>query len=209
MTDVAMPFTLRFVKRFRRLATWLVALAALGLLVVSTSAWPDGGVMDIVLGDVGLILLVVCAFGRVWSSIFIAGYKNDRLIVDGPYSLVRNPLYVFSFCGAVGLGLSAESLTITGLLILPFVVWYPILVVEEERFLADRHGSAWQAYVLATPRFFPAIRYPTQPAAYTINTRQVGRAFMDAIWFPIAALGLQALEMLHQNGTLPTFYRFW
>jgi protein-S-isoprenylcysteine O-methyltransferase Ste14 len=208
MSDSASVF-LKSIKRFRRVATWGLALVVLAMLSVSASAWPDGEAVDLVMSNLGFVLLVVCAFGRVWSSIFIAGYKNDRLITDGPYSLVRNPLYVFSFIGAVGLGLSAESLMVTGLLILPFLVWYPILVVEEERHLAERHGEAWQAYVAATPRFLPALRRPSQPASYAINTKQVGRAFLDAVWFPLAALGLQGLEALHVAGQLPTIYHLW
>lgn len=209
MSDATASAFLRSIKRFRRTATWIVALAVAGLLAVSTSAWPEGGAMDLALSDIGLVLLVVCAFGRLWSSIFIAGYKNERLITDGPYSLVRNPLYVFSFIGAIGLGFASESLLITAILTLPFLVWYPILVVEEERHLAQRHGQAWAAYALATPRFVPALRAPSQPASYAINTRQVGRAFLDAVWFPLAALGLEGIEALHQAGHLPNLYRIW
>ncbi|MBK8025179.1 MAG: hypothetical protein IPK19_28235 [Chloroflexi bacterium] len=48
---------LRAVKRLRRVATWLVALAACAVLAVSASAWPEDGIVDILVGDIGLILL--------------------------------------------------------------------------------------------------------------------------------------------------------
>lgn len=207
--EADMPFFLRAVKRFRRIAFRLVSIIALGLMCVSTPRWTTGGLADIILADLGLVLLVVCAFGRIWSSIFIAGYKNDRLITEGPYSMVRNPLYVFSFCGALGVGLSAGSLTIAAVLILPFVIWFPIMVIEEERVLAERHGDAWKAYSAATPRFIPAFRVPTQPAEYTINTRPAGKAFLDAIWFPLAAIGIQAIGLLHQHNILPNLIQLW
>lgn len=197
---------LRAVKRLRRVATWLVALAACAVLAVSASAWPEDGIVDILMGDIGLILLLVCAFGRLWSSLYIAGFKNDKLITVGPYSLVRNPLYVFSFCGAVGLGLASGSFIITGLLIVPFLVWYPVLVLEEERVLAERHPEEWAAYADATPRFISALRRPTVPETYTINSRRVGHAFADAIWFPMSYIALQGIETLHRTGFLHAYW---
>lgn len=194
------------VKRLRRVATWLVALAACAVLAVSASAWPEHGIVDILMGDIGLILLLVCAFGRLWSSLYIAGFKNDKLITVGPYSLVRNPLYVFSFFGAIGLGLASESLIITGVLIVPFLVWYPVLVLEEERVLAERHPEEWAAYAAATPRFIPALRWPIVPEIYTVNSRRVGNAFADAIWFPMSYIALQGVETLHRMGILHAYW---
>lgn len=209
MTDPQQPApssvdgALRFVKKFRRPAFWLVALAACALLAVSASAWPRNSAVPIIMRNLGAVLLLVCALGRLWSSLYIVGYKNDRLITSGPYSLVRNPLYVFSFCGAVGMGLSAESLYVVALLIIPFLVWFPIMVIEEERFLAQRYPDEWTAYTLATPRFIPALRAPVVPESYTINARRVGHAFTDAIWFPIGGLAMQGVVQLHQANVLP------
>ncbi len=204
---------LRAVKRFRRAASWVVIVVLFALLSVSVSAWPVGGIADQIMTNLGFILLVICAFGRVWSSVFIAGYKNEKLITVGPYSLVRNPLYVFSFCGAIGIGLVCCSLTVVALLVLPFLVWYPIMVTEEEQYLADRHPEEWAAYAKATPRFIPALRWPVQPESYTVNTRKVTNAFADAIWFPISALAiklaLKGIAELHAAGHLPTIWHLY
>jgi hypothetical protein len=159
--------------------------------------------------NLGAVLLLVCALGRLWSSLYIVGYKNERLITYGPYSLVRNPLYVFSFCGAIGIGLSAESLVVTAVVLIPFVVWFPIMVIEEERFLAGRYPDEWPAYAASTPRFIPALRTPVVPESYAVNARRVGHAFWDAIWFPIGGLVLQEVVRLHQTGVLPTRLTIW
>jgi protein-S-isoprenylcysteine O-methyltransferase Ste14 len=199
---------LRLVKKFRRPAFWLVALAACGLLAVSASAWQNA-VAPIIMRNLGAVLLLVCALGRLWSSLYIVGYKNDRLITAGPYSLVRNPLYVFSFCGALGMGLSAESLYVVALLIIPFLVWFPIMVIEEERFLAGRYPDEWTAYTQTTPRFIPALRAPVVPESYTVNARRLGHAFMDAIWFPIGGLAMQGVVQLHQANVLPNLWKIY
>ena len=41
----------------------------------------------------GYSLGLVGIIGRIWSSLFIEGYKTKTLITKGPYSLMRNPLY--------------------------------------------------------------------------------------------------------------------
>lgn len=198
---------LRIVKRLRKALSVAILLAALALLSVCASAWPEDGMVDFAMSNLGMVLLLVCAFGRLWSSLYIAGYKNARLITDGPYSLVRNPLYVFSFIGTVGLGMVSESFVVAGLLILPFVIWFPIMVIEEERVLAERYPLAWPVYAAATPRFIPAARIPVIPESYVIRPRLVGRAIADAMCFPLAALVLEGMEAMHNGGILPTLWR--
>src|SRR4051812_21738367 len=65
---------------------------------------------------VGYILVVAGAMGRVYCSAFIGGRKNDVVVREGPFSVVRNPLYVFSFIALVGVGLESRMLVVLILL---------------------------------------------------------------------------------------------
>ncbi len=49
--------------------------------------------MDII----GFVFIVMAGVGRIWSSAYISGFKNGKVVKDGAYSLMRNPLYFFSF----------------------------------------------------------------------------------------------------------------
>ena len=44
---------------------------------------------------IGFILLIFGCFGRIWASLYIEGNKTKNLITNGPFMMVRNPLYFF------------------------------------------------------------------------------------------------------------------
>jgi len=77
------------------------------------------------------------------------------LVTQGPYAIVRNPLYLGNWLIAFGLCFFAQ---LTWLFVVgPAVVFllYYTSVLAEERFLVQRFGDEYTAYCEATPRFFP------------------------------------------------------
>src|SRR4030042_2465754 len=95
---------------------------------------------------IGVTLVSLATMGRLWCSIYISGYKNNRLIQEGPYSISRNPLYFFNMLGGVGLGLATETLTIPVIIILGFVIYYPNAIRQEEKDLIERFGKGYEEY---------------------------------------------------------------
>ncbi len=85
---------------------------------------------------VGCVLVGAATVGRLWCALYIAGYKTDKLITSGPYSMCRNPLYFFSLLGGVGVGLCTEYLTLAAVIVAAFAVIYPITIKREEERLA-------------------------------------------------------------------------
>ncbi|MGB4295037.1 MAG: hypothetical protein WBJ16_05340 [Smithellaceae bacterium] len=47
----------------------------------------------------GAVLVGVASMGRLWCSLYIAGYKAEILVTEGPYSITRNPLYFLVYWG--------------------------------------------------------------------------------------------------------------
>jgi protein-S-isoprenylcysteine O-methyltransferase Ste14 len=100
-------------------------------------------------------VFVVIGVGiRMWASGFII--KNKELATNGPYALVRHPLYsgniliVFAFAGASGLWW-------TFLIALAFFVfYYPPAIEYEDRKLSAIFGDAWQDFAKHTPALMPA-----------------------------------------------------
>src|SRR5438874_6144411 len=86
----------------------LLFLPAIAFALVSQAAYVEDGFWDTTWEVVSFLILLTAAFGRIWSAAYISGRKNHELVVDGPYSLTRNPLYFFSFLGYLGAGLAFE-----------------------------------------------------------------------------------------------------
>lgn len=146
---------------------------------------------------VGLALLAVAAFGRVWCLLFVAGRKNQVLVTDGPYSVVRNPLYVFSFVGAVGFGLAVENPLIAVTVALAFAAYHHRVVRREEAYLGAAFGAAFEQYCARTPRWWPAFANYREPETLTLCPRTVRRGIVDAMWFIWAFLLWELAELLH------------
>jgi protein-S-isoprenylcysteine O-methyltransferase Ste14 len=132
-------------------------------------------------GVAGFVCVALACLGRIWCSVFIAGHKDEKLIVFGPYALCRHPLYALSILGAFGLGLTTRSV----LLCAATVVLVSALVVYaascEEQFLADSFPEEFKAYVAATPnKWWPRFAARVVPDRLDVRPAIFWKALVDA-----------------------------
>ncbi len=151
----------------------------------------------------GYACLIIAVAGRVACTMYVGGRKNDVLVTDGPYSVVRNPLYVFSFFGVVGLGLITGMISFLLLLVIAFVAYYPHVVAREEAFLRDRFGATYDDYYARTPAWIPNFRLWSSPQLVAASPRFMMLTLRDAIWFLLAFPLVELIEYAHEIGWLP------
>ncbi len=197
------PVLLRVTNALRLPVSRLLGAGVLLMILLSRHATAEGGLVDVLDETLGLVLIGVCAFGRLWTLMYISGFKNRRVLTVGPYSIVRHPLYVFSLVGAIGIGLATERASVLALLLGVYAVIYPLVILAEERKLLARHGEAYRAYMARTPRFIPNLALLEEPAEYAVNAQRFRRAFADAMWFVWLYALLELVESLHEAGLLP------
>lgn len=161
---------------------------------------------DSKLGEVmeisGFLLLIFAALGRIWCSIYISGRKDKELCKIGPYACCRNPLYFFSFLGAVGFTLGIQSIFLTVLVSSGFLVYYYFVIKSEEVRLQELFGNEYTLYTQSTPRFFPKMATCGTPDTYQIRPKTIERSLKEVVWFLLAIVAIEILEALHQNGHL-------
>ena len=174
----------------------IYTLRVLGLLLIPLAVFVEPHFADNLVGiflyQLGLLLIFVCVLGRIWSTLYIGKRKNVELITDGPYSMVRNPLYFFSAIGALGFGLMLQSLIYMAVLMLGVLVILGRTINKEEAYLSAKFGSTWSEYVTRTPRFWPKPSLFATREEVSWHTGSLRTNFGDAAVFiglvPLVAL---------------------
>ncbi len=97
MNDVQPPF----LQHYRINALRVAAAIGFGVMAV-TAAPPPLPLLSPFFEIWGITAIFVAIAGRAWVLLYIGGRKNSELVTYGPYSITRNPLYVFSLTGITG-----------------------------------------------------------------------------------------------------------
>jgi len=190
-----------------RITRVLLALFAASLLVTRSTWAEDAPVAAAAMMCGGLLLTGVAAAGRLWCSLYIAGRKNRTLVTEGPYSMCRNPLYLFSLLGATGAVMAAGMFTVTlGLAVLFMLCYRPVIRAEEVR-LAGLFGEEFRAYCSQVPRFLPRWRLFRHGESPQVNPRVFLDHALCVIWFPAAAGLLVLLHATELSLHLPVWFR--
>lgn len=154
----------------------------------------------------GFCLLIAAALGRIWAYAHIGGRKNRQLCTTGPYSLTRNPLYLFSFLGVLGAGLALQSLSLAAVSALLFLAYYALVIRAEETRLRALFGAAFAAYADAVPRFWPRLAAPDHGEDLRVPPRLFARTLLEVFWFLAAIVAIELIEegKLHRLWPLVT-----
>jgi protein-S-isoprenylcysteine O-methyltransferase Ste14 len=200
---VSKPFN----QKKRLFIAQLMGVSAILVLLVSEPSWKDMSLPQQVMESFGTLLVLVCMFGRLWATLFVGSRKNVELVTTGPYSVTRNPLYLFSTIGLAGLGLVFGSIIITVILA---ALGYLVLAVtarKEAAFLRQRFADEYPAYEKRTPQFWPDPRLYNSPDEVTFSPELLGRAFRDTLYFLLLIPVIGAVGHLHDMGYLPVLFR--
>ncbi len=180
-------------------------LLLLPLVLFAEPIWTRSHWVFEILEVLGIALLIGGVLGRFWSILYIGGRKNSMVMQDGPYSICRHPLYLFSTLSVAGFGLMLGSLVLAaGFTILTFLILSQTAAKEEER-LRSIFGAEYEAYAARVPRIWPKPSlFRTEPEV-TFRVDHLRTNLMDALVFlsfiPIAEFA----QEMKEAGWLPTF----
>lgn len=202
MTEIASRTRL---ERFRINLLRLTFLALSPLVLFSWPVWEGSHWLFEAFEMAGVMLVIAGVLGRFWAILYIGGRKNNMVMQDGPYSICRHPLYLFSTIAVMGFGMMLGSLVLTATLTaLTFVILSRTAAREELR-LRESFGGAYDVYAARVPRIWPKpALFRTEPEV-TFRVDQLRTNLMDALVFlsliPLAEL----TKELKEYGLLPTF----
>ncbi|MHB8432990.1 MAG: methyltransferase family protein [Candidatus Tyrphobacter sp.] len=98
---------------------------------------------------------------RLWGSAYLSASvvwnsdaRDDRLIVDGPFRFIRNPLYFGNNLQALGIGAIASPYGFL-FIVLGSVVFTALLAAHESGLMHARYGAVYERYRAAVPSMVP------------------------------------------------------
>lgn len=197
------------IKKFRIRITRLVAVVLMIAFIFGKQKYQLSNLSTVLINVVGLLLCIAATLGRTWCSFYISGFKNKKVISEGPYSTSRNPLYLYSLLGAIGLGLITQTISVLAFVLLSFVVYYPFVIIGEEENLEKVLGEEYLSYKRSVPRFIPKFSLFKQPKEYVVKPRIFFKDLKDNAMFLIIFNSIILINALKASGIIPTFFTIY
>ena len=182
----------------------LVFVALLPLVLFTRSAWEDMPAIHETAEALGALLVISGVLGRFWAILYSGGRKNETVVQDGPYSICRHPLYLFSTMAVLGFGVLIGSVVVTIVFTGMTFLILSMTAAAEERFLIDTFGDRYREYARRVPSILPDLSLYQSPEEVSFHVPHLRPTFRDALVF-LAFLPLaELIGFLHETGILPS-----
>jgi protein-S-isoprenylcysteine O-methyltransferase Ste14 len=101
-----------------------------------------------------LSIVSIRTLGKQWTYVARV-IEGHRLIVEGPYNMVRNPIYLAMFGSLLSTGLVFTKWWAFFPAVVVFLIGTQIRISREEKLLAATFGQEWTDYTRRVPAMFP------------------------------------------------------
>ncbi len=145
----------------------LLYVPAVAIAIPALLLWSSDGRLGLGLGPATYLGLLPVSIGvalYLFSSLTLVvqgiGTPAHSLVVAGPYSRVRNPMYLAATFFFWGEALLMDSAILICFTLVMMLIYYVGVIWLEEPALFRRFGTSYIAYCARVPRWLPLIRAP-------------------------------------------------
>ena len=198
MTSTHAGYDIRgsFPYRVRLPLTAVCLMTGLGLAILSEPRFPSESAHHWLFTTGGSALLLAGILLRVWATASICSRKSRELVISGPYSLSRNPLYIGTFLIVGGFLALWHSATLLIFSLPPLLLYIFGVVPAEERLLASRFGNTFSEYVCRVPRWIPNPLHYMHESSPAIRTAGFWQEVESAVcWLMLGLLSHGLCEL--------------
>lgn len=112
----------------------------------------------------GFIILLIGEYIRIWSVSYAgsetrttSGVGGSNLVTQGPYSIIRNPLYLGNIMMYAGIGIMSNALFpfLLVIAVIYFTFQYYLIIFNEEGYLRIAYKENFEVYCNHVHRFLP------------------------------------------------------
>jgi protein-S-isoprenylcysteine O-methyltransferase Ste14 len=107
--------------------------------------------------SVGVSMFLLGLLFRIWAQQHLHYRLTVRkhLTNSGPYSFLRNPIYLGNILICLGLVVTSELLWLVPITLIYSFGIYSFVVSYEEGHLLEKYGETYRRYISEVPRWFP------------------------------------------------------
>ena len=139
--------------------------------------------------ETGLPIALLGLWLRAWATGHLA--KNQNLATSGPYSYVRNPLYIGTLLVAAGIVVACRNWILAAIFALVFVcVYLPVIELEEQHL--RKIFPEYAAYAERVHRLLPLSRWPGHGARFSWGLYVKNEEYQALLGFLLAAAWIAA-----------------
>lgn len=140
-------------------------------------------------------LALLAALLRTWATAYLRAevmvdttVRTERLVADGPYRFVRNPLYLANILLACAMATMASRVGAV-VIVLGMMLFSLRLINREEGGLALSQGESYRHYLATVPCLLPSVtpRLPASGAKPHWGQAMAGEMFMWAFSLSVVA----------------------
>jgi protein-S-isoprenylcysteine O-methyltransferase Ste14 len=144
---------------------------------------------------IGLPLALAGMLVRLYASGFVM--KNEALATQGPYALVRHPLFLGNILLVTGFSVAGATLWGFPLAMAFIAFYYPTAIEYEDRYLRRLFGDQWVQWAGSVAALVPSLRNASAMAggswSFAKSMRRNGEGIVAAyvlacMWIVIARL---------------------
>ncbi len=191
----------------RRVTLAVLLALVLAVLLFGQSIFAPETAIHEAVEMIGIVLIVIGIAGRLWSTLYIGGRKSVSVVADGPYSITRNPLYVFSSIAAIGVGAQMGSITAAVGFGVACAAAFHLVILREEKYLSANMGADYRAYLAEVPRFFPKLSLYREGETAGFKPSFLLVTLLDGLVFLVAMPFFEIIDAAQVSGALPVLFR--
>ena len=106
---------------------------------------------------IGLLVFSTGVSVRIWAQMHLHYRLSIKkvLTITGPYTYIRNPIYVANTSMMLGVTILSEMLWFLPIMLVWCMVLYGFVIRREEAHLLNKYGQPYADFLASTPRWFP------------------------------------------------------
>jgi protein-S-isoprenylcysteine O-methyltransferase Ste14 len=126
-------------------------------MIFALFCFPWESEIDYLIWPLGIGLVFIGFILRIWAQQHLH-YRlkvGMSLTTTGPYSFIRNPIYVGNMLLCLGAVITSELLWLAPITLFYCLSIYSLVVRYEEEHLLEKYGEPYRRYVAEVPRWLP------------------------------------------------------